>query len=168
MILFCTLVGCEPENQELENQHWTSSNPHRLWQCIKQIKPCWHARLSEERYRENDSAWHQLIDSLFSRPCESGIGFHLPYRRFILKQNVPAISLENLLACQWKCLQREVLSKCDFFHFAEIRKLPIYNQFKHQNVSSRAYYYTAVKCQAVIVQIVFIVNSPIPRVENFL
>lgn len=91
------LVGCEPENWELENQHWTSSNPHRLWQCIKQIKPCWHARLSEERYREKDSAWHQLIDSLFSRRCESGIGFHLPFWKFILKQNFSAISIDNHL-----------------------------------------------------------------------
>lgn len=114
-ILFCTLVGCVPENRELENQHWTSSNPHRLWQCIKQIKPCWHARLSEERYSEKHSAWHQLIDSLFSQPCEYGIGFHLPYWRFILKQNVPAMSIEKLLACQWKCLQHEVLSKWDVF-----------------------------------------------------
>lgn len=35
------------------SQHWTSYNPHRLWQCIKQIKPCWHVGLSEGRHREN-------------------------------------------------------------------------------------------------------------------
>lgn len=116
------LVGCEPESQELENQHWTSSNPHRLWQCIKQIKPCWHARLSEERYRGKDSAWRQLIDSLFSRCCESGIGFHLPYWKFILKQNVSARAIREPLACRWKCLAAGGSQQVRYFHFTQIQK----------------------------------------------
>lgn len=34
---------------------------------------------------------------LFSLCYESGIGFHLPYWKFILKQNVSAMSIDNHL-----------------------------------------------------------------------
>lgn len=124
------LVGCEPEIRELENQHWTSSNPHRLWRCFKQIKSCWHARLSEERQREKDSAWHQLIDSLFSQRCESGIGFHLPHWKFILKQNASAMTIDNHSHVNGNASSRR-FSASDMFPFTEIWKQSIYNQMKH-------------------------------------
>lgn len=116
------LVGSEPENQELENQHWTSSNPHRLWQCIKQIKPCWRTRLSEGRQREEDSAWHQLIDSLLSQRCESEIGFHLPYWKFILKQNASAMSIDNRLHVNGNACSRR-FSASEMFPFYRNTKI---------------------------------------------
>lgn len=117
------LVGCEPENQELENQHWTSSNPHRFWQCLKQIMPCWHGRLSEEIYWGKDSAWHQLIDSLFSRCCVSGIGFHLLCWKFILKKkNVSVMSIDKLLHVNGNACSAR-LSASEMFPFERNKKI---------------------------------------------
>lgn len=72
--------------------------------------------ISEERYREKDSAWHQLIDSLFSLCCESGIGFHLPYWKLILKQNVSAMSIDNHLHVNGSACSRR-FSASEMFSF---------------------------------------------------
>ena len=54
------------------------------------------------------------------------------------------------------------------FHSRRIRKQFIFNQIKHPNISSRVYYCTELKRQAVIVQIAFIVKFSVFKVENCL
>ena len=115
------LEGSEPENQELKNQHWTSSNPQRLWQRIKQIKSCWHVRLSEERYREKDSAWHQLIDGLFGRRCESGIEFRLPCWKVILNK-MPRLWVQTTTCMSMEMPAAGGSQQVRCFHFTEIWK----------------------------------------------
>lgn len=156
-ILFCTLVGCEPENEELKNQHWTSSNPHRLWQCIKEIKPFWHARLSEERYKEKDFAWQFIQLALW---IWDWISFTMLESRS--KTKCLCHEYRQPLACQWKACSRR---------FSASEMITFYRNTKkntQMSLSCRAYYRIELKCQTVIVQISYIVNFPVSHVENCL
>lgn len=109
------LVGCEPENQELENQHWTSSNPHRLWQCIKQIKPSWQGP-SQKREIQREGLCLASINRQF---IQSALWIWDWISFFLLEihseTKYACYECRHLLGCQWKCLQQEVLCKWDVF-----------------------------------------------------
>lgn len=59
---------------------------------------------TEERHREKDSAWHQLIEFIQSALWMWEIHSETKCLCYDYRQS---------LACQWKCLQQEVLSKWD-------------------------------------------------------
>lgn len=119
-------------HQELGNQRWASPNPHRLWQCIKHIKPRWHERGETER---GDCVLHQLIDSLFSRLFESRIGFRLPPWK-LLQEKINATKLQHVTSWMSMIMPAgRIFHRMQYFHSAVIGKLFICSYIKHSNIS---------------------------------